>query len=84
MPAVLPVISEIEYIVSSLIQHVFKLIIGCSRGILIDPGASLSMANECAVENDEVLTAQTVQVRSYDGTTRVVNSWTTVDIQFRG
>lgn len=41
------------------------------------------MANRSVAENNKVFTGRTAQVCSYDGTTRVLNLWTTVDIQFR-
>lgn len=71
------------YIVTPECVHVLMLISGQSSNFLNGVEASLSSVNGSIVEDDKVFSRRTVQVSSNNGTSKALNFWTRVDIQFR-
>lgn len=74
---------KIQHIVGSNIPHVPELNSGYSIEVFFYTQASLTTVNVRTAENDKVLFGTTVQVDSYDETTRVLNLCTKIDVQLR-
>lgn len=76
--------NETVFLVNSNILHAPILVNGHSREVLIGTAASVSLVNRSIVEVGRVVTGRNMQVHSYDGKTRELNSWTVANIKFGG
>lgn len=70
--------------IRSNVLHAALIINGRKVNALVDTGASISLINEILVKPDDMRRGKMVTVKSYDGSSRTLHTWTRANVHLAG